>query len=230
MKKYVFLVAALVAVPAAMVLAQPPNGPPRRPDGDQRRDRYERGNPPPPGAQGGPGRFGDEDGNDGRNGPPPNPILQLLDNDRDGEISATELENAENSIRRLDRNGDGTLSRDELRPPRPGDGNRDRSAPGRQRGDARDGPADRGPRDQGGRDRMPPPLTEQDRDGDGQITPLELLPEPVRRMFERSDLNGDGVLDADETQRAAEEMQRRGPGDRPQPGERRSPRRNDRET
>lgn len=229
MKKCVFLVAALVAVPAVLVLAQPPNGPPRRPDGDQRRDRYERGNPPPPGARGGPGRFGDEDGNDGRFGPPPNPILQILDKDRDGEVSAAELDNAESSIRELDRDGDGTLSREELRPPHPPGQDRGRAASGRERGDARGGPADRGPRDQGGRDRMPPPLAEQDRDGDGQITPLELLPEPVRRMFERSDVNGDGILDADETQRATEAMQRRGPRDRPQPGERRPPRRDDRE-
>lgn len=225
MRKSVFLVAAVVAIPAAMVLAQPPNGPLRRPDGDQRRERYERGNPPPPGQRGRPGRYNGEDGNADRFGPPPNPILHLLDKDRDGEVSAAELDNAESSIRELDRDGDGTLSREELRPPHPPGGDRGGAARDRERGDARGGPADRGGRGQGGRDRNPPPLQEQDRDGDGQITPLELLPEPVRRMFEQSDTNGDGVLDADETQQAAQKLQRGDRGRRPQPGERKPPRR-----
>lgn len=225
MRKSVFLVAAVVAIPAAMVLAQPPNGPPRRPDGDQRRERLQRGNPPPPEERGRQGRYGEAGGNTDRFGPPPNPILHLLDKDRDGEVSAAELDNAESSIRELDRDGDGTLSREELRPPHPLAGDRRGAARGRARGDARGGPADRGPRSEGGRDRNPPPLLKQDRDGDGQITPLELLHEPVRRMFERSDANGDGVLDEDETQQAAQKLERGDRGGRPQPGERKPPRR-----
>ena len=45
-----------------------------------------------------------------------NPIVQALDTNRDGELSASEIANAARSLKELDRNGDGHLSRDEMRP------------------------------------------------------------------------------------------------------------------
>lgn len=50
------------------------------------------------------------------------PYLDLFDTNHDGEISTKEIEAAISVLRKLDRNRDGKLTRDELpRPPRPGD-------------------------------------------------------------------------------------------------------------
>jgi len=69
--------------------------------------------PPPP-----------KDG-DGPKSPPPDgkrpvpPLIHALDADHDGTISAQEMENAPESLKALDKNSDGELSPDELRPPGP---------------------------------------------------------------------------------------------------------------
>jgi polyhydroxybutyrate depolymerase len=47
--------------------------------------------------------------------PRPISVVEVLDLDRDGEISAEELARAGASLKKLDRNGDGRLDRDELR-------------------------------------------------------------------------------------------------------------------
>src|SRR5262245_41692649 len=73
----------------------------------------------PRGAEGAPGPRGPE----GRPefGPPPNPLIDVLDSDRDHEISAKEIDASAAALRKLDRNKDGKLSEDELRPaPPPG--------------------------------------------------------------------------------------------------------------
>ena len=44
------------------------------------------------------------------------PLIIALDANRDGEISAEEIENATAALKKLDKNGDGKLTRDELRP------------------------------------------------------------------------------------------------------------------
>ena len=54
-------------------------------------------------------------------GPPPNrppspPLVTAMDTDHDGTISAEELANAPESLKKLDKNGDGQLSPEELRP------------------------------------------------------------------------------------------------------------------
>lgn len=115
--------------------AQPPDGPPPgRPDG------------PPPGRTDGPpprgGRF--EPGQEGRPGPGGPPIIAALDLDHDGEISAAEIRRASESLRTLDRNKDGKLSPDELRPRPMGPG-----PDGPPRGEF-DGPPPRGPGGPGG--------------------------------------------------------------------------------
>jgi hypothetical protein len=48
---------------------------------------------------------------------PPSPIIAALDLNRDGVISADEIAKAPESLKKLDKNGDGQLTRDELRPP-----------------------------------------------------------------------------------------------------------------
>ena len=76
-------------------------------------------NPPrwdgPGGGRGGP------PGANGRR--PPDPLMQALDVNHDGVIDADEIANAPAALKMLDANGDGKLTRDELRPPRtPQDG------------------------------------------------------------------------------------------------------------
>lgn len=46
------------------------------------------------------------------------PVLAALDSDHDGEISSSEVHNAAAALRTLDRNGAGSLTLDELLPPR----------------------------------------------------------------------------------------------------------------
>ncbi len=73
---------------------------------------------PPPDQQGtnaapnapGPGMHGHR---------PPSPLFQALDANHDGVIDADEIANAPAALKTLDKNGDGALTQDELRPPRP---------------------------------------------------------------------------------------------------------------
>ena len=53
-------------------------------------------------------------------GRPPHPLLQTLDLDSDGELSAAEIEQAPKLLPKLDTNRDGKLSPPEYRPARPG--------------------------------------------------------------------------------------------------------------
>ena len=68
------------------------------------------GGPGGPGGQGGPGMGGHR---------PPPPIIAVLDANHDGVIDADEIANASKALKKLDKNGDGKLTQDELRPPRP---------------------------------------------------------------------------------------------------------------
>jgi len=80
-----------------------------------------------PGGRGGPGgrRGPGMAGQDGQGGPgmgghrPPPPVIAALDANRDGVIDADEIANASKALKSLDKNGDGKLTQDELRPPRP---------------------------------------------------------------------------------------------------------------
>lgn len=51
--------------------------------------------------------------------------MEALDANHDGVIDETEIANASAALKKLDKNGDGKLTAEELRPPRP-DGNRPR--------------------------------------------------------------------------------------------------------
>jgi predicted O-methyltransferase YrrM len=64
-------------------------------------------------APGGPGK---------PEGPPPMPLMEALDANGDGELSAEEIAGAAQALKKLDKNGDGKLSREELRPRFPGPG------------------------------------------------------------------------------------------------------------
>ncbi|HEY5234236.1 MAG TPA: hypothetical protein VIK35_11945 [Verrucomicrobiae bacterium] len=94
-------------------------------------------NMPPPG--GGPA---DQGGRGGMMGHRPPPLMQALDVNHDGVIDSNEMANASAELKTLDKNGDGQLTQDELRPPRP--------------------PMDGGPDSGNGRPRGPPPGDQQD--------------------------------------------------------------------
>lgn len=58
---------------------------------------------------------------------PPHPLMVALDADRNGEISAEEMENASDALAKVDQDGDGKISREELfaKPPLPRDGEKE---------------------------------------------------------------------------------------------------------
>jgi hypothetical protein len=65
----------------------------------------------PPQGRGGPGRF-------------VMPLMAALDGNGDGTIDATEIANASAALKKLDKNSDGKLTAEELRPARPEGGRR----------------------------------------------------------------------------------------------------------
>lgn len=73
-----------------------------------------------PGFPGEPGREGPRDGRPGGPGGPGgmrmSPIAAALDTDKDGILSAEEIAAAPTTLKTLDKNGDGVLTPDELRP------------------------------------------------------------------------------------------------------------------
>lgn len=77
------------------------------------------------GAGAGDGRQGDgrSPGGGGAGGQRPvNPLIEALDLNKDGIIDADELAKAPELLKKLDKNGDGKLTRDEYQPQRPQDG------------------------------------------------------------------------------------------------------------
>ncbi|MFG0263458.1 MAG: hypothetical protein ACF788_13785, partial [Novipirellula sp. JB048] len=118
------------------------------------------------------------------------PVLAALDADGDGVISEAEIDNAAAALRSLDKNQDGALTFDELRPR--GD------FPGRRhRGEHRD----RSPRHRPDADRdSGPRRADMPRERRGGLPP-EAIENPerfVRMIFERRDANADGLLTGDE--------------------------------
>ncbi len=103
-------------------------------------------------------------------GPPPRLLLQALDTNGDGTLSADEIQHATDTLLKLDRNHDGQLTPDEYLS---------------QRTDAQ--PAD---------DTVQR-LMAFDRNGDGVLTADE-LPDRMQPLFQRGDANHDGKLTNDE--------------------------------
>ena len=109
MKRWTWTLGLLIVSSATTAFAQPPDGPGGRgPGGGQG------------GGGGGPG--GGPGGQGGPGGGRPSPIIEALDADHDGTISAEELKNATAALMTLDKNKDGKLSEDEYRPAGRGQG------------------------------------------------------------------------------------------------------------
>ena len=116
MKRWMWTFCILAVAGVATAIAQPPGG------------------PGGPGGRGGPGGGqGGGPGGPGGGGRPPMPIIEALDADHDGVISAEELKNASAALLALDKNKDGKLTEDEYRPMGRGPGG-DAGGPGGGRG------------------------------------------------------------------------------------------------
>jgi hypothetical protein len=179
--------------------------------------------PPHDGPPGGPGRGG-----------PKPPLLLALDADGDGIISAQEIANASAALKALDKNGDGQLTQDELRPKGmgrrgPGQGGPDGQGAGPDGSDGgqRPPPGDRptregGPGQDGGRPPMPPLIAALDANGDGIISADEIANASAALL--KLDKNGDGQLTPDEYRPMGmgpggpDGAGRQGHGHRPPPG------------
>ena len=122
-------------------------------------------------------------------GPPPammDPVRAALDTDGDGVLSTAEMSAAPVSLAKLDRNHDGMLSEDELRP-----------AGGRGGGGPRGNPEEMYKR----------LLEENDANGDGKLAVTE-LPERMRQFLGSADTNKDGFISKEEMT-AVRPMERR---------------------
>ncbi len=106
----------------------------------------------------------------------PRYVLQALDLDHDGQLSAKEIQAASTSLLTLDKNGDGELTPDELEPPRPNSG----ATP----------------------DQLATQLMAFDKNNDGVLTPDE-LPARLQSLFTRADTNHDGKLTPEEIRQSA---------------------------
>jgi hypothetical protein len=112
----------------------------------------------------------------GPGGHRPPPLIGKLDANKDRKIDATELANAGTVLAALDKNGDGLVSLDELRPPRPAD--------------APEPPAD------APKHPTPPFFAALDTDKDGSLNATELS--GAAASLAKLDKNGDGSLTPDE--------------------------------
>jgi hypothetical protein len=141
---------------------------------------------------------------DGNRSPAPSPLFMIFDLDRDGIISTEEMSLAPESLAKLDANGDGRITRDELRPARPGPGPRGERGEGerprgpRGEGERGEGPrGERGPRPRDGAERVAHPIFDAlDVDGDGVLSASEIADSWKNLLA--LDLTGDGTITRDE--------------------------------
>lgn len=133
---------------------------------------------PPPGAPDGPPPGGDV-------------LFRTLDADDDGALSNDELAKAADALKKLDKDGDGKVTRRELFPPREGGGpeGSDRPAP----------------------EQLIRRLMAGDKNNDGKLS-REELPERLQRGFDRLDANGDASVSADELKSGLERLREAGGG------------------
>ena len=104
------------------------------------------------------------------------PSTAALDADGDGTISDAELNNAPAALRKLDKNNDGNLTEEEVRPNFGG----------------RRGPGGRNPEEM-----INHLFEENDKNNDGKLSKDE-LPERMQGLLERADANKDGFLTKEE--------------------------------
>lgn len=133
-------------------------------------------------------------------------VLAVLDFNRDGKLDQREIDLAVVGLRRLDQDGDGTVSAEEMaKPP--------------QRGGRPGGPRGEGGRPEGGRPeggpggerRGAPSMERLDTNGDGKISKEE-APDRMKQNWDRLDTNSDGAIDKTEMEAIARFVRERAGG------------------
>ena len=196
MNKKTLILTLAVVLPASLALAQRPGGGPppggappgpppnQQPGGD---NRHPHGNRPP---------------KDHPDKPPIPPLVDALDTDHDGIISADEIKAAPESLKTLDKNKDGKLTPDEFlgRPPGgpppggPQGGGPNAGGNAKPANQPFPGQPPGGPQGGNGQPQRPPPplVVALDADGDGVISADEIANAATALLT--LDKNGDGQL------------------------------------
>ncbi len=128
------------------------------------------------------------------------PILNAVDVNHDGTLSAAEIADAPAQLRKLDKDHDGTLSREEAGLQMGGRGGRGRGEGGRGEGE---GGGDEPPAAAPTAEELTATLMMFDANHNGQLEKSE-VPERMQGLFERGDTNHDGILTRDEIAKLAE--------------------------
>ena len=119
------------------------------------------------------------------------PLMIALDTDKDGTLSASEIENAAKSLLTLDKDGDGVLSTEEMRPRMPEGFAGGQGFPGGPR--AAGGPGG----GMAGEDFLKRMFEQRDANKDGKLEGDEIPPQMMPRL-DMIDTNQDGAIDAEE--------------------------------
>jgi Ca2+-binding EF-hand superfamily protein len=131
--------------------------------------------------------------------PPPSPLLMVLDTDKDGALSADEIANAPEALKKLDKDGDGVISHEELRPRMKGGEGPGAGGQKPPEGAGKDGPPppplgeEDGKRPPHG---APPLIRALDTDKNGELSDDEIA--NAAEALKKLDRNGDGKLDMQE--------------------------------
>ncbi len=133
------------------------------------------------------------------------PVLIALDSNSDGVISKSEIENASKSLQSLDKNKDGQLTSDEMRPDFSVIRRRSSDPSGLGGGD--DGSSRAGASVKGRENEMVARFMKMDEDKDGKLSSGE-VPERLRAFFGRADQNEDGFATREELLAAASRAMR----------------------
>lgn len=129
------------------------------------------------------------------------PAFAALDTDNDGVVSAAEIAKAASSLKVLDKNADGRLTEDEVRP----------SFPGRAGREGRGGREETGDTAAPTADEMVKTWMAFDKNGDGKLSKDE-VPERMQGVFDHADSNKDGFLTVDEIRQSAQAQATPGAG------------------
>lgn len=132
-------------------------------------------------------------------------VLGVLDFNRDGKLDQREIDLAVVGLRRLDQDGDGTVSAEEMtKPPQRGRRPGGPGGPGGERPGRPEG-------SEGERRGRAPNFATIDADGDGKISKEE-APDRMKQNWDRLDRNSDGVIDKEEQEAISRFVRDRGQG------------------
>lgn len=211
--KWVSAASLATLMSVSLTMAQPPGGdrgPDDRPPGDRPPGERGPGGPGGPGfgGPGGPG-FGGP-GGPGFGGPGAMlrmlPAMAALDADGSGDLSSAEIDNATAALKTLDKNADGKLTEDELRPNFGGRG------PGPNGFGGPDGGPGGGP-GFGGRnpEAMLSEMMQMDKNEDGQLDASE-VGERRQGLIARADADKDGRVTREELKQMLQAQMQGGRG------------------